>query len=80
MDLSSYILFERLLMFADCPPLCQSYISFTDSESTICLQALIPLGNKVIIDYTIEYLLEQGIQEIIIFCCSLGEKIREHVK
>jgi len=42
-------------------------------------RALIPLGNKVIIDYTIEYLLEQGIQEIIIFCCSLGEKIREHV-
>ncbi|XP_057313483.1 translation initiation factor eIF-2B subunit epsilon-like [Hydractinia symbiolongicarpus] len=42
-------------------------------------RALLPLGNKRIIDYTIQYLLDQGIQEIIVFCCSLGEKIREYI-
>lgn len=42
-------------------------------------RSLLPLGNKVIIDYTLEYLLEQGVQEIIIFCCSFAEKIREYI-
>lgn len=43
-------------------------------------RALIPLGNSPLIDYTIQYLLEQSVHEIIIFCCSHGEKIREHVR
>lgn len=43
-------------------------------------RALLPLGNKVIIDYTLEYLLEECVQEIVVFCCSFGEKIREYVQ
>lgn len=43
-------------------------------------RALLPLGNKVIIDYTLEYLLEECVQEIVIFCCSFGEKIRDYVQ
>ena len=43
-------------------------------------RVLLPLGNKLIIDYTIEYLLEEGVQEIIIFCCSFGEKIRKYIQ
>jgi len=42
-------------------------------------RALLPLANKVLIDYTIEYLLEEGIHEIVVFCCSHAEKIREYV-
>jgi len=43
-------------------------------------RALLPLGNKVIIDYTLEYLIKESVQEIVVFCCSFGEKIREYVQ
>lgn len=42
-------------------------------------RALIPLGNKVLLSYTIEYLVEAGVQEIILFCCSKGQMIRDYV-
>jgi len=42
-------------------------------------RALLPLGNKVLIDYTIEYLMNAGVNEIIVFCCAFGERIREYV-
>jgi len=42
-------------------------------------RALLPLANKVVIDYTIEYLLEEGVHEVIVFCCSFAEKIRTYI-
>ncbi|XP_047126354.1 translation initiation factor eIF2B subunit epsilon isoform X1 [Hydra vulgaris] len=42
-------------------------------------RALLSLGNKVLIDYAIEYLIAEEIQEIIVFCCSFGEKIRDYI-
>jgi translation initiation factor eIF-2B subunit epsilon len=35
--------------------------------------------NTPLLDYTIEFLLAAGVQEIILFCCSFAEKIKAHV-
>ncbi|XP_064481624.1 translation initiation factor eIF2B subunit epsilon-like [Ornithodoros turicata] len=41
---------------------------------------LLPVVNRPLIDYTLEYLNDAGIQEVFIFCCSHTEKIREYIK
>ncbi|CAN8033003.1 unnamed protein product [Ixodes persulcatus] len=41
---------------------------------------LLPLLNRPLIDYTLEYLSTNGIQETFLFCCSHAEKIRDHIR
>eukprot|EP00795_Rhopilema_esculentum_P005217 gene5217-355_t len=55
--------------------------SFNSKFSPItveCPRALLPLVNCKLLDYTIEYLVEEGVQEIILFCCSNANKIKEY--
>eukprot|EP00112_Aurelia_sp_Birch-Aquarium-sp1_P007013 Seg1766.1 transcript_id=Seg1766.1/GoldUCD/mRNA.D3Y31 product="Translation initiation factor eIF-2B subunit epsilon" protein_id=Seg1766.1/GoldUCD/D3Y31 len=41
-------------------------------------RTLLPLVNHFLLDYTIEYLLEEGVQEIILFCCANAAQIKEY--
>ncbi|XP_074650422.1 translation initiation factor eIF2B subunit epsilon-like [Tubulanus polymorphus] len=43
-------------------------------------RALMPLCNVPLLDYTLEFLCEAGIQEIIVFCCAHAEKIKAHIR
>ncbi|KAG8222691.1 hypothetical protein J437_LFUL015888 [Ladona fulva] len=43
-------------------------------------RALLPLVNAPILDYTLECLGNAGVQEVILFCSSHADKIKEHVK
>eukprot|EP01006_Ploeotia_vitrea_P048663 TRINITY_DN67259_c11_g2_i1.p1 TRINITY_DN67259_c11_g2~~TRINITY_DN67259_c11_g2_i1.p1 ORF type:complete len:762 (-),score=94.40 TRINITY_DN67259_c11_g2_i1:257-2542(-) len=45
-----------------------------------CPRALLPLCNTPILDYTIELLISNGIEEIFIFCSSHADKLEEHIK
>lgn len=43
-------------------------------------RCLLPLaGGRPLIDYVLEWLIEEGISEIIVFCCAHGERVRKHV-
>lgn len=42
-------------------------------------QALLPLGNVAMIDYTLEFLTSTGVQETFVFCCWMASKIKEHL-
>lgn len=39
-------------------------------------RALLPLVNRPLIDYTVEFLAVAGVQEIFVFCCAHAEKSR----
>ncbi|KAL1422498.1 hypothetical protein MTO96_022092 [Rhipicephalus appendiculatus] len=41
---------------------------------------LMPLVHRPLIDYTLEYLSNEGVQETFVFCRSHVDRIREHVK
>lgn len=41
-------------------------------------RALLPLVNRPLIDYTVEFLAVSGVQEIFIFCCSHADMIKKH--
>lgn len=41
---------------------------------------LLPLINRPLIEYTLEYLSNAGIQEVFIFCCAHAERIRDHIR
>ncbi|XP_067001729.2 translation initiation factor eIF2B subunit epsilon isoform X2 [Anabrus simplex] len=41
---------------------------------------LLPLVNTPLIDYTLEFLALSGVQEVILFCCSHADLIKEHIK
>uniref|UniRef100_A0A0B7AAV3 Translation initiation factor eIF2B subunit epsilon n=1 Tax=Arion vulgaris TaxID=1028688 RepID=A0A0B7AAV3_9EUPU len=43
-------------------------------------RTLLPLVNIPLIDYTFEALAASGVQEVYVFCCHLGDQVREHVK
>ncbi|RUS85553.1 hypothetical protein EGW08_006696 [Elysia chlorotica] len=43
-------------------------------------RALLPLVNVPLIDYTLEALAASQVQEVFVFCCHLGEQIREHIR
>ncbi|GFN79411.1 translation initiation factor eif-2b subunit epsilon [Plakobranchus ocellatus] len=43
-------------------------------------RALLPLVNVPLIDYTLEALAASQVQEVFVFCCHLGEQIREYIK
>ncbi len=43
-------------------------------------RALLPLVNRPLIDYTVEFLAVAGVQEIFVFCCSHAEMIKAHLE
>ncbi len=43
-------------------------------------RALLPLVNRCLIDYTVEFLAFSGIQEIFVFCCAHSNQIKEHLE
>jgi translation initiation factor eIF-2B subunit epsilon len=43
-------------------------------------RALLPLVNTPLIDYTLELLVSNGVQEIFVYCKNHAEKIKEHVE
>lgn len=42
-------------------------------------RALLPLVNVPLLDYTIEFLVEAGVQEIFVFCCAHADQIKNHL-
>ena len=42
-------------------------------------QALLPLVNRPLIDYTLEFLLSSGIEDIIVLCRTHADQIRQHI-
>nr|CAD7400472.1 unnamed protein product [Timema cristinae] len=45
-----------------------------------CEQALFPLVNTALLDYTLEFLVLSGVEEVILFCSSHTELIKQHVR
>lgn len=43
-------------------------------------RALLPLVNRPLIDYTVEFLAVAGVQEIFVFCCAHADMIRTHLQ
>lgn len=43
-------------------------------------RALLPLANRPLIDYTVEFLAVAGVQEIFVFCCTHSDAIRAHLE
>jgi len=43
-------------------------------------RALLPLVNRPLIDYTVEFLAVAGVQEIFVFCCAHAEMIKAHLE
>ncbi|BFZ15193.1 hypothetical protein BsWGS_18231 [Bradybaena similaris] len=43
-------------------------------------RTLLPLVNIPLIEYTFEALAASGVQEVFVFCCHLGDQVREHIK
>ncbi len=43
-------------------------------------RALLPLVNRPLIDYTVEFLAVAGVQEIFVFCCAHADKIKAHLE
>ncbi|CAG9838374.1 unnamed protein product [Diabrotica balteata] len=41
--------------------------------------ALLPVLNKPLIDYTLEFLSLGGIEEVFLFCCSHADEIKKHI-
>lgn len=41
-------------------------------------RALLPLVNRPLIDYTIEFLAASGVQEVFVYCCAHADSIRKH--
>ena len=42
-------------------------------------RALLPLVNRPLIDYTVEFLAVAGVQEIFVFCCAHADMIKAHL-
>ena len=42
-------------------------------------RALMPLANVPLIDYTIDFLVSCGVEEIVLFCCTFAQEIQQHV-
>ncbi|XP_049777276.1 translation initiation factor eIF-2B subunit epsilon [Schistocerca cancellata] len=42
--------------------------------------SLLPLVNTTLLDYTLEFLALGGVQEVIVFCCSHTDEIKNHIK
>ncbi|CAH1792295.1 unnamed protein product, partial [Owenia fusiformis] len=43
-------------------------------------RALLPIANTPLIDYTLDFLVEAGVQQIFVFCKCNAEEIKEHIK
>ena len=43
-------------------------------------RALLPLVNRYLIDYTVEFLAFSGVQEIFVYCCAHSDQIKEHIE
>ncbi|XP_059147407.1 translation initiation factor eIF-2B subunit epsilon-like [Physella acuta] len=43
-------------------------------------RALLPLVNVPLLDYTLEALSISGVKDVYVFCCHLGEQVREHIR
>ena len=43
-------------------------------------RALIPLVNRPLIDYTVEFLAVSGVQEIFVLCCAHADQIKAHLE
>ncbi|XP_055894837.1 translation initiation factor eIF-2B subunit epsilon-like [Biomphalaria glabrata] len=43
-------------------------------------RALLPLVNIPLLDYTLEALAISGVKDVFVFCCHLGDQIREHIR
>ena len=47
----------------------------------ICIaQVLLPLVNVPLLDYTIEFLVEAGVQEIFVFCSAHADQVKKHIR
>lgn len=42
-------------------------------------RVILPLVNTPLIDYTLEFLISSGVQEIFVFCCAHAEQIKNHI-
>ncbi|KAK7096734.1 translation initiation factor eIF2B subunit epsilon-like [Littorina saxatilis] len=43
-------------------------------------RALLPLVNVPMLDYTLDYLASEGVQETLVFCCHHADQIRAHLR
>lgn len=43
-------------------------------------QALLPMANVAMIDYTLEFLTATGVEETFVFCCWKSAEIKEHLQ
>ncbi|OXB62107.1 hypothetical protein ASZ78_010512, partial [Callipepla squamata] len=51
--------------------------------SSLCVsfsQALLPMANVAMIDYTLEFLTATGVEETFVFCCWKSAEIKEHLQ
>jgi len=48
--------------------------------TTLTPRALVPLANVPVIDYTIEFLVLNGVEEIFVLCASHAEQLQEHLR
>lgn len=47
----------------------------------LCIaQVLLPLVNVPLLDYTIEFLVEAGVQEIFVFCSAHADQVKKHIR
>lgn len=44
-----------------------------------CPTVLLPLVNNAVLDYTLEFLHAAGVQEVILFCCTYADKIKDFI-
>lgn len=42
-------------------------------------RALLPLVNRPLIDYTVEFLAVSGVEEIFVYCCAHSDQLKEHL-
>ena len=43
-------------------------------------RALLPLANRYLIDYTVEFLVVSGVEEIFVYCCAHADQLKAHLE
>ncbi|KAG8581711.1 hypothetical protein GDO81_007775 [Engystomops pustulosus] len=49
-------------------------------QAVLTADALLPLANVALIDYTLEFLTATGVKETFVFCCWMANEIKEHLR
>ena len=45
-----------------------------------CVQCLLPLANTPLIEYTLEFLANAGVEDIFIYCGAHTEQVEQYIK